>query len=276
MGGVMTRGAGGVRPVAPVGLALAAILLAACAPDHQPVQTQVPVASPSTSAPTDWPQALQMTFDDMSARPADGVSVANAAGPAGGTIRVEGGSDVLELVSGVGGDSDVALQFPAPCLDAGCPAAVVEVPDSAAFSPGVRDFSFGATLRMVTVGAANGSNIVQKGFSTGGRGQWKLQVDGERGHPSCVLVGVGQERGLYRTTADVSVADGAWHDVECRRTGTLLTVRVDGREHGDTELPEVFVVQPPGPVRVGGKNLKAGNDQFFGAVDDVFLRVSAS
>jgi hypothetical protein len=69
---------------------------------------------------------------------------------------------------------------------------------------------------------------VQKGYAAGPGGEWKLQVDGYAGRPSCVLVGAGSPV-IHLAVAGRSVADGRWH------------------------------------------RLGRGNDQFHGAVDDVFV-----
>jgi hypothetical protein len=77
--------------------------------------------------------------------------------------------------------------------------------------------------------ATEGSNVLQKGrFDTTG-GQWKLQVDGEEAHPSCILQSDGiAGRQFAEAVAEVSVADGDWHDIECARVEDELTVTVDG------------------------------------------------
>jgi hypothetical protein len=48
-------------------------------------------------------------------------------------------------------------------------------------------------------------------------------------------------------------------------------ISVDGVEHGSKALPEGLDISPEGPVRIGGKNLKPDNDQYFGTLDDVYV-----
>jgi hypothetical protein len=111
---------------------------------------------------------------------------------------------------------------------------------------------------------------MQKGFSVGGGSQWKLQVDGANGHPSCVVVGEGESR-IHTVYADITIADGTWHDVSCRRDETKLVITVDGAHRKSATIPKNLTISPSGPMRIGGKSLKPDNDQFFGTLDDVYV-----
>jgi hypothetical protein len=119
-----------------------------------------------------------------------------------------------------------------------------------------------------------GSNVVQKGFSTGG-GQFKLQVDGKEGLPSCVLAGAQQGGPLYVAISASTVADGRWHQVTCVRRGTSLTVSVDGAEVGRVAVPAELSVSNDDPVRIGGKGTGPNNDQYHGVLDDVFVSIDS-
>jgi hypothetical protein len=109
---------------------------------------------------------------------------------------------------------------------------------------------------------------VRKGNTTSGS-QWKLQIDGHAGRPSCVLVGPGSGR-AYLAGSAVSVADGGWHVVTCARSGGALTITVDSRVQGRTRLPAGLAVSNATPLRIGGKGTGPDNDQYRGSVDDVF------
>lgn len=147
---------------------------------------------------------------------------------------------------------------------------MLEIADTSQLNPRDSDFVWGAELRLTPEQTSKGSNVVQKGFASGGRSQWKLQVDNEKGRPSCVIVGVDQTE-VHMALADASIADGRWHEVLCRRANGQLSILVDGRVAGGTPVPDDTVVDPPGPVRIAGKNARQSNDQFFGAVSEVFL-----
>lgn len=191
-----------------------------------------------------------------------------------GSVEFTGtGSPPLRIVAGEDGSGN-ALKFPEPCGDPddACPKAIITVADAPELSPVGRDFRYGARVLLMAPETSAGANILQKGFAVGGRSQWKLQVDGPGGRPSCVLVGQG-ESAVYRVVADVSVADGVWHQVSCRRESDELSIWVDGESRGRVPVPPALVIENDIPVRLGGKNVQADNDQFFGAVDDVFLAV---
>lgn len=166
-----------------------------------------------------------------------------------------------------------AARFPGPCPVTDCPAAVVRVADAPVLNPGLQPFSFGARLKLRFDQTSVGSNIVQKGFYGDPGGQWKLQVDGLAGRPSCVVAGQ-RDGGLHRAKAlaDMSVADGAWHTLTCVRTPTAVQVLVDGELKGQAEAMPVRV-ENSAPVMVGGKGLSANNDQFHGALASVVVNV---
>jgi len=112
---------------------------------------------------------------------------------------------------------------------------------------------------------------VQKGYSTTSS-QWKLQIDGVAGRPSCVLVD-DKKPAIRMIASTVSVADGRWHALACRRAGTSLTVLVDGVPRGSTAVPAKLSVSNERPLSIGGKGAFADNDQFNGALDNVWVEI---
>jgi hypothetical protein len=71
----------------------------------------------------------------------------------------------------------------------------------------------------------------------------------------------------------VSVADDRWHALECRRSGTSLTVLVDGVPRGAATVPAALSVLNHIPLSVGGKGSFTDNDQFQGILDDVWVQI---
>jgi hypothetical protein len=69
------------------------------------------------------------------------------------------------------------------------------------------------------------------------------------------------------------VADGRWHAVDCVRAGGRLSVLVDGTTSGSVAVPGDLSVVNDTEVSIGGKGTTANNDQFSGAIDDVYLEV---
>ena len=189
-----------------------------------------------------------------------------------------GRGHTLRLVSGNGGTvravphrSGQALRFPAKCAGgSGCPRAALQSPSSADLNPGTRNISYGAEVLLARSQTSRGQNIVQKGYSTTSS-QWKLQIDGVAGRPSCVLVGANP--GIKIVRSSVSVADGSWHTVECRRTSTALRVIVDGVVRGTREISPRLSIANRRPLSIGAKGAYADNDQFQGILDDVWVRI---
>lgn len=188
----------------------------------------------------------------------DGPSPLVARTAAGGALRTEphGGG--------------LAIRFPPRCRGDACPRAILESPLLDELNPGTRPLSFGAAVKMAPTDTADGANIVQKGYSVGGVTQYKLQVDGRAGNPSCVLASKTQ---IYRIVAPVRVADGRWHRLDCRRTGPMLAVHVDGLPRAILLVPADLSIVNTVPLRIGGKSVKPDNDQYAGALDDVYIAI---
>lgn len=248
-----TRGVGAV--------VIAAVLALGACDSQEP-------AGPSTSSGPDFSGAeLWLSFDDAAATEGTTDYPDAQGGPYTGRVVVANGAEVAEVPGPQGRGS--AVGFPARCDDAtGCPRAMVEVASAEALNPGDAPFGFGASVRLAPDQTTAGSNIVQKGrFATEG-GQWKLQVDGEDGHPSCLVRG---EDGTLLVRSGVTVADDAWHRVECRRDDEGISISVDGtvdREDGSTGA-----LANEEPVRIGSPGVHDDDDQFSGQVDDVFLEI---
>lgn len=216
--------------------------------------------------------ALRYDFDDGLAAGDQGSYVEGARFD--GQVRVQGDAGVEE-VDGQGGDGR-ALRFPPRCDGgAACPQVILEVPDDETLDPGGTPFTYGAAVLLDRDELTGGSNVVQKGYYTDPTGQWKLQVDKEDGRPSCVVQGSRDgERTRAVVVADIGVADGQWHTVTCSKRDDHVAIEVDGEEHGREDV-RVGSVSNDAPVRIGGKGIldDGDNDQFHGALDDVFLRV---
>ncbi|WP_239133074.1 LamG domain-containing protein [Paractinoplanes durhamensis] len=164
-----------------------------------------------------------------------------------------------------------ALTFPPKCTGATCPRFVLQAADTADLNPGSRPLRYGATVLLAAAETASGENIMQKGYSTGG-GQYKLQVDGVSGKPSCGMGGK-DEKIVHIARSRESIADGKWHALECRRTGPTLSVVVDDQVKTSVAVPIDLAVMSNLPFSVGGKGVGADNDQFHGSLDDVWIHI---
>ena len=130
---------------------------------------------------------------------------------------------------------------------------------------------FGAAVLMAPEEAGGGENVLQKGYATAG-GQYKLQVDGESGKPSCGMSDKSSTT-VHIARSRESIADGEWHALECRRSGSTLSVVVDDQVKTSVAIPATLSVVTAQPLSVGGKGVGADNDQFHGTLDDIWVRV---
>ncbi|MFI5493931.1 LamG-like jellyroll fold domain-containing protein [Actinoplanes sp. NPDC051859] len=181
------------------------------------------------------------------------------------TLAVNGG--VLKTVPHGSGQ---ALAFPPKCAGATCGRVVLQAADAPGLNPGAKDLRYGAGVLLSPAETSSGENVLQKGYSTAG-GQYKLQVDGVSGKPSCVMSG--KEATIYIAKSSTSMADGSWHAIECRRVGTALTILVDDKVQGSTTVPAALSVVSTQPLSLGGKGTGANNDQFYGSIDDVWVSI---
>jgi hypothetical protein len=203
------------------------------------------------------------TFDDRAGTMLDG----SGKGHTMALVASHGGA-LKQVLHGAG----EALAFPDKCTGKSpCPHAVLQSPNSADLNPGIRPLAYGATVRLAKGQTSKGQNVVQKGYSATSS-QYKLQVDGVPGRPSCVLVDE-KTLAIKLVRSAVTVADGVWHTVECARAAEVFVILVDGVIQGTLKIPAMLSVTNTSPLSIGGKGTSRNNDQFQGAVDDVWVRI---
>lgn len=199
-----------------------------------------------------------------------------------GSLADAGGRLVLRSAATVGGEltlvpreDDWAVGFPAVCgsTPKECPRVILESDQVDWLNPGTRRLSWGASVQMAAHQVSDGANIVQKGLSAFGT-QFKLQIDGGAGHPSCVMAGEldGAHR-IFRVLSSRGIADGAWHEIECERDGATLRLLIDGQVDREATVPATLSIVTDLPLRVGGKGIGLDNDQFHGLLDNVFVEI---
>ena len=167
-------------------------------------------------------------------------------------------------------DGGSAIQFPAPCPE-GC-AAIIDFPDAGQLNPRDRDFAFGAWVRVPPEAKVPNANVLQKGLSLGAAdpNQWKLELSGGGGRPTCVLIDkASAERQV--ATAPIDIADGNWHQIDCVREGNLLTVQVASVARDTDTLPDGLTIDNTQPLRLGGNTPGQADHRFAGALDDVYF-----
>ncbi|MEU4238657.1 LamG-like jellyroll fold domain-containing protein [Actinoplanes sp. NPDC026619] len=225
--------------------------------------TTIPLPTPSPSpSPPAIPDVVHYNFDGM-APLADVTGNGHDLSP----VARHGGS--LSTVAHAGGS---ALTFPEPCHDEPCPRIALRTVTSDDLNPGRRDIRFGASVLLAGNETTKGENVLQKGYSARGS-QYKLQIDGAAGHPSCVLVD-DEDPEIHVAMSTVGVADNRWHSLECRRAGSALIILVDGVRSGRTIVPPDLSIDNRIPLSVGGKGSFRDNDQFQGTLDDVWVQIA--
>jgi hypothetical protein len=197
---------------------------------------------------------------------------------AGARTDNSGHGNTLHVVAAHGGSArsvvhgkGLALAFPKACSGGGCPQIALQARSAAELNPGSRPIRYGASVLLPKGQTTSGENVVQKGYSAKG-GQFKLQIDGRAGKPSCAMVDTRRST-IRLARSNISVADARWHRLECRRAGTRLSILVDGVVRGLTSIPAGLSVANSAPLSIGGKGAYADNDQFHGVLDDVWLSI---
>jgi len=172
-----------------------------------------------------------------------------------------------------GTTADKYAAFPAPCVAPAttCPRALLEGTDDPDLDPGARMFRWGATVRLTAAQVVGSSNVVQKGV-VDTESQWKLQIGANQGKAHCVLVGRGSTQ-IYLVRSAVGVADNKWHTIMCQRSGTRLSVYVDGQDRGRITVPATLSIANDLPLRIGGPNFTTTSDMYHGLLDDVYARL---
>ncbi len=165
-----------------------------------------------------------------------------------------------------------AVEFPRKCATDDCARMVLQAADTPDLNPGTSPLRFGAAVKLAPEETGAGENIVQKGYSTSG-GQYKLQVDGISGKPSCGMSDKSSTT-VHLARSKDSIADGQWHRLECRRSGSTLSILVDDELKRSVEIPATLSVVTTQPLSIGGKGVGADNDQFHGSLDDVWIRIN--
>ena len=230
-----------------------------------------PLHNPGSGSPSgpDFSDAsLWLSFDEETVSYEGSTEYPDAlGGPFAGRV-VTARAGAVESVQGAPGRG-LAVAFPSRCTaPTGCPRAMVEVPADPALDPGEAPFAYGASVLLRADQTTVGSNVLQQGrFGTTG-GQWKLQVDGDAGLPSCVLR---SGTDVLTVRSSVSVADGEWHRIVCRRDPTGLSIDVDASV--DRVAGHTGSVSNTWPIRIGTPGVGDQDDQFHGRVDDVFLDI---
>ncbi|WP_067501594.1 LamG-like jellyroll fold domain-containing protein [Actinoplanes sp. TFC3] len=248
-----------MRFTALLGTVLAAVTLT-------PAPAGAAPAQPAATAPV---TVARYTFDTGTVGGGK-VSDRSGRGSALSVRRVDGGNMHFN-----GTTADKYAAFPATCAPkaATCARSLLEGTDDPQLDPGTRLFRWGATVRVTKAQVVGSSNVMQKGvYDT--ESQWKMQIGANQAKAQCVVIGQGSAKpDIYLVRSTVGVADNKWHDVMCQRSGSFLTVYVDGKDSGHITIPATLSIGNAKPLRIGGPNFNTTSDMFHGLLDDVYARL---
>ncbi|GIG66814.1 hypothetical protein [Phytomonospora endophytica] len=183
-------------------------------------------------------------------------------------IRTADGGSISRTVHRTSGNDSPAVTFPAP----GDGTAILYIRHTARLNPESRDFVIAAMIDLTSTERGTGSNLVQKGhFDTSG-GQWKLQVDD--GVPSCRIAGSRDGRKVSAMVSGPSIAGLGWVSLRCERSGSSLTISVDGGDPVKAGGNASMNIANDAEVTIGGRVTGAAdNDQLHGDLDRVMIDI---
>jgi hypothetical protein len=267
--------AGIAGPAAPALAAPAALSKTAAAASTVTTPTPAPgapvastTAAPGGQGPAGTPVLIARYSFDGGA-PGGHIADTSGRGPA---LTVRTADQGAVRFSGAAGGGQF-VSFPDVCAAGAriCPRSLLEAPSQAAFNPGTRLFRWSAMVHLTKAQINGSSNVMQKGVATTAS-QWKMQIGATQGRAQCVVVGVGSST-VYVARSTNSVADGLWHKVLCQRSGTVLSVYVDGTPRGQTTIPATLSISNTLPMRIGGANFTGSSAMYHGLLDEVYLEL---
>jgi hypothetical protein len=143
---------------------------------------------------------------------------------------------------------------------------LVTVPTSPKLNPGSGTFSVSAWVKFAAKpsAAVGDYDLVRKGLAGTAGGHWKMEIV-QSGSGYCLFKG---PSGRVVLTKGPNLADNAWHSIRCTRSGTTVTLTVDGTTY--TKNGPTGTIANTAPLLVGAKNA-SGGDQFSGYLDEVVI-----
>jgi hypothetical protein len=157
----------------------------------------------------------------------------------------------------------------------------VPVPDAESLDPQANDITLTARVR-VGVGEDTTTHqmdddsydVVRKGFVTTPGGDYKMEIkrtaDPTVGKLHCFFRG---DQASVKKVARPDIVDGSWHTLECVKTGTSVTAKVDGKSF--TQTGSAGSIDNDVNVMVGAKTVDPRPDDMFdGSMDFVSIDIA--
>ena len=144
--------------------------------------------------------------------------------------------------------------------------AYATVASSTKLNPGTAAFTVSARVKFATKpsAAVGDYDLVRKGLAGVQGGHWKMEIVAS-GKAYCLFHGAA---GRVAFSNGPVLADNAWHAVSCTRSGTVVTLTVDGKTYSKTGA--TGSIANTSLLRVGNKN-NSGGDQYTGLMDEVSI-----
>ena len=159
--------------------------------------------------------------------------------------------------------------FTSPTKPPAQPQRIIQA-NSATLNPNSGNYS--VTLRYRTT--QHFGNIIQKG-QAGAKGGY-FKIENPNGRLNCVFRGTNSSGAFQRKAVQAPTAqsDGNWHIATCARTGSTLTLTIDGQVVG-TANGSSGNINNPNPITIGGKlncdQVKTTCDYFTGGIDYITI-----
>lgn len=148
---------------------------------------------------------------------------------------------------------------------------VATVPSSSSLNPGMGTLRLTAHVRL-TRAPKGDYDLIRKGNAGTAGGEWKMEIFPPGSNPSaatafCLFQDANKKTAGIRDTKNL--ADGAWHTVVCVKTGSQVTVIVDGVSHGVGA--KLGSISNSRPLVIGSQS--GGGDWYYGDMDEVSVQI---
>lgn len=155
----------------------------------------------------------------------------------------------------------------------------VVVPDADSLDPGAADFSFGATLVMVTPPDAGETyDVLRKGLAATKGGEFKIEIIRVNGNARarCVVKDAGKV--VAAIAAPTSLANGVRRSVTCSKNSRGVSIQIDALVPRTKTVAALGSVSNASALGLGAKaegSAASGFDWYRGEITDAWLRIAA-
>ncbi|RYV51753.1 LamG-like jellyroll fold domain-containing protein [Pengzhenrongella frigida] len=143
----------------------------------------------------------------------------------------------------------------------------ITVKTASSLNPGTKPFSFSLDVAWdtrVPTSAARDVDLMRKGLASTSGGSYKMEL---KPQPTCFFKGAGATEKYVASSRNV--LDGAFHSITCRRSGSTLSITVDGAT--TSRSIAIGTIGNSSPLTIGSK--PDGGDQTRGYLRNVRVAV---